>query len=249
MFLGAGSAATGIADLTAAALCKAGLSRDEALSRLHFVDVHGLVVESRDDLLAHNLPYAHPGPPMGCVDALRAIRPHVLIGATGAPGTFTREVIEAMAEFNERPAVFALSNPTSRAECTAEQAIRWSGGRALFASGSPFAPVAYEGHVHASAQGNNAYIFPGIGLGALVCSATRVSDGMFLAAADALASMVSEGHLGKGALYPPLAEIRDISAGVAVAVAEQAYDEDLALAPRPADLHEHVRAMMYNPAY
>ena len=138
MFLGAGSAATGIADLTVEAFVAAELSRDEAVVRLSFVDHHGLLVASRPDLQEHNLPYAQDGVEMGFIDALRSVRPHVLIGATGAPGTFTREVIETMAEINDRPAIFALSNPTSRAECTAEQAYSWSDGRAIFASGSPF---------------------------------------------------------------------------------------------------------------
>ena len=179
MFLGAGSAATGIADLTVEAFLAAGLSREEARSRLTFVDVNGLLVASRTDLQDHNLPYAHDGAEMGFTDALRSVRPHVLIGATGAPSTFTREVIETMAEINERPIIFALSNPTSRAECTAEQAYSWSGGRAVFASGSPFASVAFEGRSFQPGQGNNAYIFPGVGLGAVACQASRVSDRCF----------------------------------------------------------------------
>ncbi len=145
MFLGAGSAATGIADLMTAAFVDEGLGPDEARRRLWFVDVNGLVVKERTDLMAHNLPYAHDHRPLGFLEAIDAIRPHVLIGATGAPGTFTQAVIERMSEINERPVIFALSNPTSRAECTPEQAYAWSGGRAIFASGSPFAPVTYGG--------------------------------------------------------------------------------------------------------
>ncbi len=147
MFLGAGSAATGIADLMTAAFVDAGLDPDEARRRLWFVDVNGLVVKARTDLMAHNLPYAHDHPPLGFLEAIDAIRPHVLIGATGAPGTFTQAVVERMSDVNPRPVIFALSNPTSRAECTPEQAYAWSGGRAIFASGSPFAPVTYGGKV------------------------------------------------------------------------------------------------------
>jgi len=156
MFLGAGSAATGIADLTVEAFVAAGLPREEAVKRLAFVDVHGLLVDSRTDLQEHNLPYAIDGPEMGFTEALRSVRPHILIGATGAPGTFTREVIETMAELNDRPAIFALSNPTSRAECTAEQAYTWSAGRAVFTSRSPFASVDFQGQRYQPGQGNNA---------------------------------------------------------------------------------------------
>ena len=249
MFLGAGSAATGIADLTAEAFVATGLSRDEAVRRLSFVDLHGLLVASRADLQEHNLPYAHVGAAMGFIDALRGIRPHVLIGATGAPGTFTREVIETMAEINDRPTIFALSNPTSRAECTAEQAYSWSAGRAIFASGSPFGSVDFEGRRYLPGQGNNVYIFPGIGLGAVACHATRVSEPMFLAAARALASQVTEARLGEGAIYPPLSEIRAVSAQIALAVAEQAYADGLARLPRPDDLREHILTQMYDPSY
>jgi malate dehydrogenase (oxaloacetate-decarboxylating)(NADP+) len=249
MFLGAGSAATGIADLTVEAFVEAGLPRDQAVGRLSFVDVRGLLVASRTDLAEHNLPYAHDGVEMGFIDALRTIRPHVLIGATGAPGTFTREVIETMAEINDRPAIFALSNPTSRAECTAEQAYSWSGGRAIFASGSPFDPVDFEGQRYRPGQGNNAYIFPGVGLGAVACRATRVSEPMFLTAARALASRVTEARLDEGAIYPPLSEIRGVSAQIAFAVAEQAYADGLALLPRPDDLRKHILAQMYEPSY
>lgn len=249
MFLGAGSAATGIADLTVQALVGGGLTRSEAAARLSFVDLHGLLVASRTDLQEHNLPYAPPGAAMGFTAALRSIRPHVLIGATGAPGTFTREVIEVMAENNDRPVIFALSNPTSRAECTAEQAYTWSGGRAIFASGSPFDAVEFQGRRLRPGQGNNVYIFPGVGLGTVACQATRVSESMFLAAARTLASQVSEAQLEMGTIYPPLAEIRAVSAHIALAVAEQAYAEGVALLPRPENLREHILAQMYEPSY
>ena len=249
MFLGAGSAATGIGDLMLAAFKAQGLSEEEAVKRLWFVDQNGLVVKSRDDLMSHNIPYAHDYDQLGFVEAIEDIKPQVLIGATGAPGTFTREVIEAMCRINENPAIFALSNPTSRAECTAEQAYEWSNGKAIFTSGSPFDAVELNGKTHQPGQGNNAYVFPGIGLGAIACNAKNINDGMFLAAAESLAHQVSQKNLDAGTLYPPLSEIRDVSLNIAVAVAEKAYESGLAQSPRPDDLAGHIKTMMYNPEY
>jgi len=247
MFLGAGSAATGIADLMTAAFVAAGFHPDEARRRLWFVDVNGLVVKARADLMAHNLPYAHDHPPLAFLEAIDAIRPHVLMGATGAPGTFTQAVIERMSEVNSRPVIFALSNPTSRAECTPEQAYAWSGGRAIFASGSPFAPVTYGGRVLRPAQGNNAYVFPGIGLGAVACRARTLPDELFLVAARTLANLVRRKDLDEGALYPPLQQIRKISLAIAVSVATKAYAMKLTRRPRPRNIRASVEALMYRP--
>jgi malate dehydrogenase (oxaloacetate-decarboxylating)(NADP+) len=247
MFLGAGSAATGIADLMTSAFVNEGLSVAEARKRLWFVDVNGLVVRGRKDLMAHNLPYAHDAKPMGFVDAIEALRPHVLIGATGAPGTFTQAVVERMSAVHPRPVIFALSNPTSKAECTAEQAYAWSRGRALFASGSPFAPVTYGGRTYRPGQGNNAYVFPGIGLGAIACRARTLPDELFLAAASALAGRVRQKDLDAGSLYPPLQDIRKISLAIATAVATEAYALKLARAKRPTDIRRAVEKMMYVP--
>ena len=249
MFLGAGSAATGIGDLLLAAFMEKGLSREEAVQRLWFVDQHGIIVKSRDDLMSHNIPYAHDFEQLNFVDAIKEIKPHILIGATGAPGTFTQEVIEAMSAINDRPAIFALSNPTSRAECTAEQAYEWSEGRAIFTSGSPFDAVELGGKRHQPGQGNNAYVFPGIGLGAIACQAKHIDDAMFLAAAEALAEQVSQSNLDAGTLYPPLSDIRAVSLHIAVAVAEKAYATGLAQLSRPADLKGHIERMMYQPDY
>lgn len=247
MFLGAGSAATGIADLMVSALVDEGLSIEEARKRLWFVDVNGLVVKGRADLLEHNLPYAHDAAPMGFVEAIDTVRPHVLIGATGAPGTFTRQVVERMSAINTRPAIFALSNPTSRAECTAEQAYDWSEGRAIFTSGSPFAPVVCGGMTRRPGQGNNAYVFPGIGLGAIACKAKTLPDDIFLVAARTLAGRVRQKDLDEGALYPPLKEIRKISLAIATAVATRAYEMKLARAKRPASVRQAVKRIMYEP--
>jgi malate dehydrogenase (oxaloacetate-decarboxylating)(NADP+) len=247
MFLGAGSAATGIADLMTAALVDEGLTLDEARRRLWFVDVNGLVVRSRRDLMEHNVPYAHDAAPAAFLDAIDRLRPQVLIGATGAPGTFTQAVIERMSRLNERPAIFALSNPTSKAECTAEQAYAWSGGRAIFASGSPFAPVILDGRTLVPAQGNNVYVFPGIGLGALAIGARTLPDEAFLAAARALAGLVRPRDLERGSLYPPLKEIRKISLAIAVRVAAQLQAMRLAGAPPPKNLRRHIQSLMYRP--
>jgi malate dehydrogenase (oxaloacetate-decarboxylating)(NADP+) len=247
MFLGAGSAATGIADLMTSAFVNEGLNVEEARKRLWFVDVNGLVVKGRKDLMPHNLPYAHHAEPMGFVEGIGALRPHVLIGATGAPGTFTQAVVEGMCAVHPTPVIFALSNPTSRAECTAEQAYAWSRGRAIFASGSPFAPVTFEGRTHRPAQGNNAYVFPGIGLGAIASRARTLPDELFLAAASTLARLVKQSDLDAGSLYPPLHDIRKISLAIATAVAAKAHDLKVARGKRPADLRRSIAKMMYVP--
>ena len=247
MFLGAGSAATGIADLIATALVDEGLSREQAVRQLWFVDLNGLVVRGRSDLMSHNLPYAHEHPALPFVDALEAIRPHVLIGATGAPGTFTQPVIERMSGFNDRPVIFALSNPTSKAECTAQQAYEWSRGKAVFCSGSPFGEYRYQNQLFRPGQGNNAYVFPGIGLGAVTSRARTIPDGFFLAAARTLAGLVSDEDLRAGALYPPLRDIRKVSLAIGADLAAQAYERGLARRPRPADIVADIEGYMYDP--
>jgi malate dehydrogenase (oxaloacetate-decarboxylating)(NADP+) len=247
MFLGAGSAATGIADLMTTAFVEEGDGVDEARRRLWFVDVNGLVVKSRTDLMPHNRPYAHDMAAHSFLEAIDAIRPHVLVGATGAPGTFTADVIARMSAINPRPVIFALSNPTSKAECTAEQAYAWSHGRAIFASGSPFAPVTHDGVTRRPGQGNNAYVFPGIGLGAVACRARTIPDALFLAAARTLAGLVRQRDLDAGALYPPLRDIRKISLAIATSVADRAYAMGLARARRPKQLKRHIAARMYEP--
>lgn len=251
MFLGAGSAATGIGDLMVTALCAEGLSEREARERLWFVDKDGQVVKSRTDLMAHNLPYAHDEPQRSFLDAIDAHKPHVLIGATGAHGTFTEEALSKMAAHHERPVVLALSNPTSRAECTAEEAYRWTDGRVLFASGSPFAPVAYGGRTHRPGQGNNAYVFPAIGLAALASRAERLNDDTFLTAARALSGTVTHEDLEEGALYPRLTKLRDVSFAIAVEVATELRANDLA--PKsdesPEQLQARIQESMYDPRY
>jgi len=249
MFLGAGSAATGIGDLVYQAFLAEGLSEQEARGRLWFVDVDGLVVAGRDHLDDHIRPYAHNHAPLGFTDAIREIRPNLLIGATGVPGTFTEEAVRLMAEINDRPGIFALSNPTSRAECTAVEAYQWTDGRAIYASGSPFPPVTRGGVEYVPGQANNVYVFPGVGLGALASGTTRVTDDMFLAAARTLADQVGAGDLQRGSVYPPLRTIRDVSKAIAINVAEIAYADGLTDQPRPDDLEAHIADLMFDPTY
>jgi malate dehydrogenase (oxaloacetate-decarboxylating)(NADP+) len=182
--LGAGEAATGISDLLVEAMVDGGLAEPEARRRCWLVDSKGLVVAGRSELAAHKKPYAHEHAPVATfIEAIRQLKPTAIIGVSATPNTFTQEVVETMAKLNERPIVFALSNPTSRSECTAEQAYAWSGGRALFASGSPFDAVTVNGKHFVPRQGNNSYIFPGVGLGAIAGSLSAVTDRMFIAAA------------------------------------------------------------------
>jgi len=248
--LGAGEAATGISDLLVAAMVAEGLSEADARKRCWLVDSKGLVVAERGDLAAHKRPYAHRHAPVpSFADAVEQLKPTALIGVSATPGAFTREVIEKMARINKRPIIFALSNPTSKSECTAEEAYSWSDGRALFASGSPFDPVIVHGQRFVPRQGNNSYIFPGVGLGAIACKARRVTDAMFMAAAKTLAEQVNADDLAQGSLYPPLAQVLDVSARIGAAVAAVAFDSGLAGIERPKDLLAHVRAQMYSPRY
>jgi len=250
LFLGAGEAGIGIADLVVAALLDAGLPEAEARRRCWFLDSKGLVVRSRGDLAEHKRPYAHEHAFLpDLLAAVESLRPTALIGASGTPGTFTRPVLEAMARINQHPVVFALSNPTSKSECTAEQAYAWSGGRAVFASGSPFGPVDLGGRTYVPGQSNNAYIFPGVGLGVVASEASRVTDEMFSAAARALAAEVRESDLALGRVYPPLSRIREVSVAIAAAVAEVAWARGLARSRRPDDPAAFIRAQMFEPDY
>jgi malate dehydrogenase (oxaloacetate-decarboxylating)(NADP+) len=251
LFLGAGEAGTGIADLYTSAARAEGLSEAAARDRCWFVDTKGLVVKGRGDTLAeHKVPYAHDFPFIQTLaEAVKVLRPTALIGVSGMANGFTREIVEAMTAVNEQPIIFALSNPTSKAECTAEQAYTWSKGRVIFACGSPFAPVEYQGRRYVPGQGNNIYIFPGVGLGALASEASEVTDEMFLAAAQTLAGLVQPEDLAVGRIYPPLTKIRDVSLRIAAAVAEVAHRTGLARAPRPGDVLEDIRGRMFHPVY
>jgi malate dehydrogenase (oxaloacetate-decarboxylating)(NADP+) len=247
---GAGEAATGICDLAVAAMQDEGLPEPEARRRCWLFDSKGLVVGGRTDLAEHKVPYAHPHELVGdFVTAVNALKPTAIIGVAAVGGTFTRTVLEAMARHNERPIIFALSNPTSKSECTAEQAYRHTGGRALFACGSPFEPVTVEGRTFVPRQGNNSYIFPGVGMGVVACGAKRVTDEMFLASARTLAKLVTQVDLDQGSLYPSLARIREVSAQIAAAVADVAFGRGLTSRKRPRRLLSYVREQMYDPRY
>jgi malate dehydrogenase (oxaloacetate-decarboxylating)(NADP+) len=250
LFLGAGEAGIGIGDLIVTGLVAEGMPEAEARRRCWYVDIKGLVVKSRTDLSQHHLPFAHDHAFIGdFLQAVETIRPTAIIGVSGAPRLFNQPVIEAMARINRRPIVFALSNPTSKSECTAEEAYAWSEGRVVFASGSPFPPVTYGGKTFAPGQSNNSYIFPGVGLGVLASEATRITDEMFFAAAKALAGTVTEEDRAAGRIFPRLARIREVSVAIAVAVADVAFQRGLTKMNRPPDLAAHIQAQMYDPSY
>ena len=250
LFLGAGEAGIGIGDLIVSAMVDAGASVAEARRKCWFVDTKGLVVKSRDKLADHKLRFAHDhefAPDF--LSAVKLLKPTAIIGVSTIPGSFSREVIEAMSALNERPMIFALSNPTSKAECTAEEAYTWSKGKAIYASGSPFPPFDYEGQRFVSGQGNNAYIFPGVGLGVVACKAKRVTDRMFSTAARTLADHVEESDLAMGRIYPSLTRIRELSAYIGAAVAEVAFQDGLAGILKPTDMLAFVKAKMWDPSY
>jgi len=250
LFLGAGEAAIGIADLVVSAMVAQGLSPQAARARCGMVDSRGLVVSSRTDLSEEKRKYALDHAPVGDFPgAVKALRPTAIIGVAAVGGTFTAEVLGEMARLNKRPIVFALSNPTSKSECTAEEAYRHTGGRALFACGSPFDPVTVDGKTFVARQGNNSYIFPGVGLGAIVSRARRVTDEMFMAAAHTLAHDVTESDLEQGSLYPALPRIREVSGHIATAIARVAYRGGLAAEREPQDIAAHVASHMYDPHY
>ncbi|OIW15881.1 hypothetical protein TanjilG_04416 [Lupinus angustifolius] len=253
LFLGAGEAGTGIAELIALEISKqTNLPLEDARKNIWLVDSKGLIVSSRKESLQHfKKPWAHEHEPVKkLVDAVNQIKPTVLIGTSGQGQTFTKEVIEAMSSINEKPIILSLSNPTSQSECTAEQAYTWSQGRAIFASGSPFPPVEYGGKVFVPGQSNNAYIFPGFGLGLIMSGTIRVHDDLLLAASEALAAEVSQENYDKGLIFPPFTNIRKISAQIAAKVAAKAYELGLATRlPQPKNLVEFAESCMYTPSY
>ena len=248
LLFGAGEAACGIANLLADALIDDGLSREDALAHCYLFDSKGLVTKARTDLVAHKQQFAVDAPDTASfLEAVKTLKPTAIIGVAGQPQTFTKEVLEEMAKLNERPIIFALSNPTSKAECTAEQAYTATKGKALFASGSPFDPVEYEGKTFVPRQGNNSYVFPALGLGAVFSRSKWMPDGMFLVAAKVLATLVSDADLAQGSLYPALSDIRPVSVKIGAAVAAYAYEHGLAQNERPADLEKAVDEFMYRP--
>lgn len=250
LFLGAGEAGIGTADTFVAALAEQGVSAEEARKQCSFVDTQGLLVADREEIAPQKQRYAREQPHIDTfLEAIQTLKPTVIVGLSGQPGSFSKEVIEAVTEINKRPIVFALSNPTSKAECTAEQAYRWSKGRAIFASGSPFDSVKFANKTHVPGQGNNVYIFPGVGLGAIVSRTRRVTDEMFLAASHSLASQVTDSDLAMGSVYPSLSRIRDVSALIAYEVAKIAWAQGLAEREEPEDIMATIREHMFQPVY
>ena len=250
LFLGAGSAATGIAELISLAMAQEGADLAAARRRNALFDINGLLVTSRADLADFQKPFAQEAPPVSTfVEAVEALRPTGIIGVSTVPKLFNREVIEAMARINARPIIFPYSNPTSRSECTAEEAYRWSEGRAVFASGSPFPPVEINGRRFVPGQGNNVYIFPAMGMAVFATEAKRVTEEMFIVAAQAVAEQVTEENLSMGLIYPPQSHILNASLHVAERIAGYIFDQGLARVPRPDDVGALVRARAYRPLY
>jgi len=250
LFLGAGSAGTGIAGLMVKILCENGLSTEEALNRIWMFNSKGLLVNSRTDLENYKKTFAHDHEPISdFAEAVRKLKPTAIIGVSAIGGAFNKEIIEIMSEINEYPIIFPFSNPTSHSECTAREAYEWSAGRAIFASGSPFDTVEISGRKFIPGQGNNVFIFPAMGLAVFATEAKRVTDDMFICAAKALAAQVSEEMLRSGLIYPPISEILKVSFNVAVKTAEYIFDNHLAGTERPENIEEFIKSKVYYPAY
>ena len=248
--LGAGEAGIGIGNLIVSGMVADGLSEEKAREEIWFFDSKGLIVKSRTDTKEHQRIFSQDTPfTADPVSAIETLRPTGIIGVSGTRGTFSQAVIEAMSRINSKPIVFALSNPTSMAECTAEEAYRWSEGSAIFACGSPFPAVTVNGRKHVPRQGNNSYIFPGVGLGVAASNARIVTEEMFSEASKALASEVTDADLVQGSIYPPLERIREVSSTIACAVAEVAFRRGLTDAARPRNLPGFIRSLMYDPVY
>jgi len=231
-------------------MMQSGLSIEKARKQIYFFDSKGLVVKNRNNLNELKLLYAHSFEENSdFLSAVKVAQPSILIGVSGQGGAFTEPLIREMGRVNSHPIIFALSNPTSKSECTAEQAYNWTGGRAIFASGSPFDPVQIENKKFYPGQGNNAYIFPGVGLGVVVSKSSLITDEMFIVAADTLANMVTEKDLKKGRMYPSITKICDISYKIAIKVANIAFDKNIARIPTPKNLEETVRDTMFSPEY
>ena len=250
LFLGGGSAGTGIAELISQAMAMEGMDITAARRRNALFDIHGLLVTSRTDLADFQKSFAQNLPPVSTfVEAIKLIKPTGIIGVSTVPKLFTQQVIEAMTQINERPIIFPYSNPTSRSECTAEEAYRWSRGKAIFASGSPFPPVEIAGRRFVPGQGNNVYIFPAMGMAVYATQARRVTEEMFIVAAKAVAEQVTDEDLSTGLIYPPQSRILEASLHVAERVAANIFDQGLARVSRPDDIGSLVRARAYRPVY
>ncbi|XP_061060033.1 NADP-dependent malic enzyme, mitochondrial isoform X1 [Eubalaena glacialis] len=252
VFQGAGEAAMGIAHLLVMALEKEGVPKAEATRKIWMVDSKGLIVKGRSHLNHEKEMFAQDHPEVNSLEeVVRLVKPTAIIGVAAIAGAFTEQILRDMASFHERPIIFALSNPTSKAECTAEKCYRVTEGRGIFASGSPFKGVTLEdGRTFIPGQGNNAYVFPGVALGVIAGGIRHIPDGLFLLTAEQIAQEVSEQHLSQGRLYPPLSTIRDVSLRIAIKVLDFAYKHNLAsYYPEPKDKEAFVRSLVYTPDY
>ncbi|KAM9018748.1 NADP-dependent malic enzyme [Ara ararauna] len=252
LFQGAGEAALGIANLIVMAMEKEGVSKDAAIKRIWMVDSKGLIVKGRASLTSEKQHFAHEHAEMkNLEDIVRDIKPSVLIGVAAIGGAFTKQILQDMAALNERPIIFALSNPTSKAECTAEQCYKYTEGRGVFASGSPFDPVTLpNGKTLYPGQGNNSYVFPGVALGVISCGLRHIDEDVFLTTAEVIAQQVSDENLQEGRLYPPLVAIQQVSLKIAVRIAEEAYRNKTASTyPQPKDLEAFIRSQVYSTDY
>ncbi|XP_075001498.1 NADP-dependent malic enzyme [Calonectris borealis] len=252
LFQGAGEAALGIANLIVMAMEKEGVSKDAAIKRIWMVDSKGLIVKGRASLTAEKQRFAHEhGEMKNLEDIVKDIKPSVLIGVAAIGGAFTKQILQDMAALNKRPIIFALSNPTSKAECTAEQCYKYTEGRGIFASGSPFDPVTLaSGQTLYPGQGNNSYVFPGVALGVISCGLKHIGEDVFLTTAEVIAQQVSDENLQEGRLYPPLVTIQHVSLKIAVRIAEEAYRNNTASTyPQPKDLEAFIRSQVYSTDY
>jgi malate dehydrogenase (oxaloacetate-decarboxylating)(NADP+) len=250
LFLGAGSAGIGLANLLCSALVAQGMSLKDAQSRVYMFDINGLLESTRKDLVDFQKPYAHQHlPTRDCVDAIESIKPTTIIGVSTIGGAFTQKIVEAMSRINERPVILALSNPTEHAECTPEQAYTWSKGKAIYAAGVQFEPVHYNGQTFLPGQANNFYIFPAVGMAIFATQAKRVTDEMFIEAGQAVADQVPSELLNQGLLYPLQSNILETEIQTAARVAKLVFDSGLARVPRPSDMVAFIRGQVYKPEY
>jgi malate dehydrogenase (oxaloacetate-decarboxylating)(NADP+) len=250
LFLGAGSAGIGLANLLCSALVAQGLTLKEAQSRVFMFDINGLLESTRTDLVDFQKPYAHQhAPTRDFVAAIESIKPTTIIGVSTIGGAFNQKVVEAMSRVNDRPVILALSNPTEHAECTPEQAYTWSKGKAIYAAGVQFEPVHYNGQTFLPGQANNFYIFPAVGMAIFATQAKRVTDEMFIEAGQAVADQVPSELLNQGLLYPLQSNILEIEIQTAARVAKLVFDAGLARVERPADMVAFIRGHVYKPEY
>ena len=250
LFLGAGSAGIGIANLLASAMQQQGLTKEKAAARISLFDINGLIEPSRKDLSSSQQVYAHQhAPAKDLVATIESLKPTILIGVSTTGGAFNQRVVETMSKVNERPIIFALSNPTEKAECTAEQAYSWSKGKALYAAGVQFPDVKLDGQTFHPGQANNFYIFPAVGLAVYATRAKRITDEVFIVAAQASAGQVTAEQRSHGMLFPSQANILEVEVAIAARTAEYIFDNNLATVKRPNDIRSWIEGQLYNPQY